>query len=106
MRGNMVIRSRRKRVKIEKKKSAAKPRKVRLAIECTPIERKYMKMLAAHEEMTLNEFVLESVRMRFKECSRSHIPNKKTEAALESAEAKKGLIHFDSIDDFFKSLEK
>jgi hypothetical protein len=33
----------------EKKKSSAKIRKVRLAIECTPTERKYIKMLAAHE---------------------------------------------------------
>lgn len=102
----MVTAKKRKRVFIGKKrKIVAKTKKVRLAVECTPTERKYIKMMAAHEDKTINEFVLESVRMRFQECSHSHIPNKETEAALESVHKKKGLIQFDSIDSFFKSLE-
>lgn len=89
-----------------KKKPIARVKKVRLAIECSSQERKYMKMVAAHEEKTLNEFILESVRMRLKKCSHPHTPNKETRSALKSAKEKKDLIDFDSIEDFFKSLGK
>jgi hypothetical protein len=89
-----------------KKGSKPKSKKVRLAIECSLQERKYMKMMAAHEEKTLNEFVLESVRMRWKKCPHSHIPNKETQNALKNAKEKKDLNVFESVEDFFKSLEK
>ncbi len=100
-------------VKKKKREIRAKPRKmsistqkkVRLAIECTPEERKYMKMFATHEDKTLNEFVLEYVRQKIFECTRSHIPNRKTSKALKDAESVKGLIHFDSIEDFLESME-
>lgn len=103
----MAVRSRRK-VKIirQKKKSIPKVRKVRLAIECSPEERKYMKMFAAHEDLTLNEFVLECVRMRLHKCPRPHIPNKETKAALEASERGQGLTYYDSIEDFFKAMER
>ncbi len=65
-----------------------------------------MKMLAASEDKTLNEFILESVRMRLKKCPRSHMPNDETVKALQDVEREEGLIEFDSIEDFFKSLEK
>ena len=75
------------RIKTKKAKrpKLKKAKKVRLAIECSSEERKYMKMYAAHEEKTLNEFVLESVRMRLEKHSRVHIPNKKTRKAMENA---------------------
>lgn len=82
-----------------------RPRRVRLAIECTSEERKRMKMLAAHEDKTLNEFVLESVRMRIYKCIRPHVPNRVTKKTMKEAEAGENLIRFDSMEDFFKSLD-
>jgi len=75
------------RIKTKKAKrpKLKKIKKVRLAIECSSEERKYMKMYAAHEEKTLNEFVLESVRMRLEKHPRVHIPNKRTLKAIENA---------------------
>jgi len=103
----MVIHSRRKTTKIgQKRKILRKPRRVRLAIECSPDERKFMKIQAARAEKTLNEFVLECVRMQIYKCSHSHIPNKKTKAALRAAEKEEDLIHFESTEDFIQSLKK
>ena len=65
-----------------------------------------MKMLAASEDKTLNEFILESVRMRLRRCPRSHIPNADTIKAMQDAERGENLIEFNSIEDFFKSLEE
>ena len=100
----MKLSKRRSRIRI-KKKPILRSRKVRLAIECTPLERRRMKMLAASEDKTLNEFVLESVRMRLKKCSRSHTPNAETMKALRDVEKGENLTEFDSIEDLFKSLE-
>ncbi|MES2272839.1 MAG: hypothetical protein V4487_01445 [Chlamydiota bacterium] len=89
-----------------KKRTVSRAKKVRLAIECTPLERRQMKTLAASEDKTLNEFVLESVRMRFKRCKRSHTPNAETAKALGEVEKGEGLIEYESIEAFFKSLAK
>jgi hypothetical protein len=65
-----------------------------------------MKILAASEDKTLNEFVLESVRMRFNRCSQSHVPNAETAKTLEAVEKGEGLIEYSSIEDFLKSMAK
>ncbi len=65
-----------------------------------------MKIYAAHEDQTLNEFVMESVRMRMSECVHSHEPNRETRAALDATERGEDLIAYKSLEDFFKSLEK
>ena len=80
--------------------------KVRLAIDCSSEERKYIKMYASYEDMTLNEFVMDCVRERINKCTRSHVPNAETAEALDASERGEGLISFDSIDDFFKSMER
>ncbi len=59
----------------------------------------------AHEDKTLNQLVIEYVRMDIYKCLDSHVPNRKTKAALKAAERKKDLIYFDSIENFFKSTE-
>jgi uncharacterized protein (DUF1778 family) len=100
-----TVKKRRSRT-VTKKKRTQELEKVRLAIECTPKERKYIKMFAALEDKTLNEFVLECVRMRLYECLNHHTPNKETVAAMRAAESGKGVFHFDSVEDFFKEIEK
>lgn len=89
-----------------KKMAVSSPEKVRLAIDCSPEERKYIKMYASYEDMTLNEFVMDCVRERINKCNRSHVPNAETAAALDASERGEGIISFDSIDDFFKSMEQ
>lgn len=89
-----------------KKIAGSSPKKVRLAIDCSPEERKYIKMYASYEDMTLNEFVMKCVRERISQCNHSHIPNAQTAAALDASERGEGIISFDSIDDFFKSMEE
>ena len=80
-------------------------KKVRLAIECSPEERRYIKMFAAREDKTINDFVLECVHMRMtRPCTKPHIPNKKTSATLDATERGQGLIHYDSIEEFMRSL--
>lgn len=104
-----VVKIRSKQLSIEApSKSRTKLKaKVRLAIDCSPEERKYIKMYAAHEDETLNEFVLESVRMRmYPRCKKSHVPNEETRRALDATDRGEGLIHFDSVEDFFRSLKK
>jgi len=88
-----------------KKMTVSSPEKVRLAIDCSPDERKYIKMYASYVNMTLNEFVMDCVRERMNKCKRSHVPNAETAAALDASERGEGIISFDSIDDFFKSME-
>jgi hypothetical protein len=44
----------------------------------------------------------ESIKRR---CTRSHVPNAETVEALDASERGEGLMSFDSIDDFFRSME-
>lgn len=97
-----------KSIKIKPRKIAVtqhEKKKVRLAVECTPEERKYIKMHASFEDKTLNDFVMDCVRMKIARCKLSHTPNKQTAAILDATERGEGIIMYDSIDDFFKSME-
>jgi len=100
----------RKNVKTEtlsrKVRAPVKKSKVRLAIECTPEERKYIKMYASYADKTLNEFVMDCVRTKVAMCKQSHVPNKKTASALDATQRGEGITMFHSIEDFFKSMEK
>lgn len=89
-----------------KKTAVSLPGKVRLAINCSSEERKYIKMYASYEDKTLNEFVIDCVREHINKCTRSHIPNAETAAALDATERGEGIISFNSIEDFFKSMEE
>lgn len=86
--------------------TSPKKRRVRLAVECTPEERKYIKMYASFEDKTLNDFVMDCVRTKIAKCKHPHTPNKETTAALDATERGEGIIMFKSIDDFFKSMEE
>lgn len=99
--------SKKKSIKHHSKKMSLQAKtqeKVRLTLHCTPEQRKYIKMYAAHEDVTLNDFILNCVLMKISGCPQQHIPNDETAAALDSTERGEGLIHFDSVDDFMKSL--
>lgn len=97
-----TIKYRSKKMSISK---SAHEERVRLTVLCTPEQRKYMKIFAAHEDRTLNDFILDCVFARIQGCAHSHTPNKETADALDATDRKEGLIHFDSVDDFIKSLK-
>ncbi len=80
-----------------------KSERVRLAIVCTLEERKLIKMLASYEDMTLNDFVLDCVRERIK-CTKSHVPNKETEEALDASDRGEGHRKHASLNEMFNFL--
>lgn len=96
-----TVRNRPKRLSIaiqEEKKD-----RVRLAIECTAEQRKYIKTFAALEDKSINDFVLDCV-WKYAKCSKSHIPNKETADALDASERGEGHRVHKSIDEMFKFL--
>ncbi len=51
-----------------------KKERIRLAVECTPEERKCIKIFAALEDKSINDFVLSCV-WKYAKCAKSHVPN-------------------------------
>ncbi|MCB1118491.1 MAG: hypothetical protein KDK65_00870, partial [Chlamydiia bacterium] len=80
------------------------PHKARLSVDCTPEERKVIKMMAAREEKTISEFILSLVHEKFSHCIWDHHPNEETIKSIEMSEKGKGVSTFDNPDDLFKSL--
>jgi hypothetical protein len=77
--------------------------RVRLAIECTTKQRKYIKTFAALEDKSINQFVLDCV-WKYAKCTKSHIPNKETSDALDASERGEGHRAHQSIEEMFKFL--
>lgn len=77
--------------------------KVRLAIECTSEQRKYIKTFAALEDKSINEFVLGCV-WKYAKCTKSHTPNKETADALDASERGEGHRAHKSVEEMFKFL--
>ena len=82
---------------------AEKKDKVRLAIECTAEQRKYIKTFAALEDKSINDFLLSYV-WKYAKCTRSHIPNQETADALDASERGEGNRAHKSIAELFKFL--
>lgn len=68
--------------------------KVKVTFECTADERAYIKMLAAKAHLTLNEFLLSSLKVYFPKT-----PNKETLEAMREIDEGRG-IRCESLDDF------
>lgn len=93
------------------KMSIAAPEKTRLVISCTEEEKKYIRVLAALENKTVSDFLLESprkkmpnVKCNFRGCDGVHIPNKETARVLKETEEGINLESHDSLDDFWKAM--
>lgn len=69
------------------------PQKVRIALDCTPNQRAYLKMAAASQHKTLSECIL----------SLCHVPNEETLAAMKEVDEGKG-HSFESIEDFWEQI--
>lgn len=81
------------------------PKKARLSVDCTIAERRYIKMLAAREDKTISEYLLGLARAQMPQCTLSHEPNAKTKESIEETERGNGIERFESMDDFWKSMD-
>ncbi len=72
--------------------------KVKVTFECTADERAYIKMLAAKAHLTLNEFLVTSLRPYFPKT-----PNKDTLEAMREIDEGRG-IRCESLDDFWEQM--
>lgn len=79
-------------------------KKARLSIDCSQEERRYIKMLAAREDKTISEYLIDLAREKMPHCAHSHIPNKKTIASIEASEKGSGIKKIESMDEFWKSM--
>ena len=72
--------------------------KVKVTFECTADERSYIKMLAAKAHLTLNEFLVSSLRPYFPKT-----PNKDTLEAMREIDEGRGIV-CESLDDFWEQM--
>lgn len=79
-------------------------KKARLSVDCSLEERRYIKMLAAREDKTISEYLLGLAKAHMPICTKSHIPNAQTITSIEESERGENLEHYNSLDDFWKSM--
>ena len=81
-------------------------------LSCTEDEKRYIKALAAMENMSVSDYLLEKPRKKmpgmkcnFPGCDGTHIPNKETARVLRESEAGINLESHDSLESFWKAME-
>lgn len=79
--------------------------KVRLSVDCTEEERKYIKILATSRGLTISEYLLSFARaeMPRRTTKSGRVPNKRTEQALKEATGNEGEV-YESIDEFWQAM--
>ena len=83
--------------------------RTRLVISCTDEEKKYVKLLAAKNNMTMGEYLLSFAREQMpksckQHCTQTHIPNKETAKVLRDTDEGKNLEEYETLDEFWESL--
>lgn len=93
------------------KMSIASSEKTRLVLSCTEEEKRYIKVLAALENKSISEYLLEKPRQKMPElqcdfpgCSGDHKPNKETEKVFKDTDAGLNLESHNSLKDFWKAM--
>lgn len=91
--------------------SLAAPEKTRLVLSCTEEEKRYIKVLAAIENKTISDYLLEKPRKKIPNvkcdhpgCSGVHVPNKETAKVLRDTDAGRNLESHNSLEDFWKAM--
>ena len=74
--------------------------KVKVTFECTADERAYIKMLAAKAHLTLNEFLVSSLRAYF---PKRTTPNEETIEAIREVNEGRG-TRCKSLEDFWEQM--
>ncbi|SCA64082.1 hypothetical protein SCG7086_BX_00040 [Chlamydiales bacterium SCGC AG-110-P3] len=78
--------------------------KVRISVDCTPEERKQIKLMATICDKTISEWVMQSVRSRLKR-TKEHIPNAESSLALKESASGEGVQSYSCLEDLFDDLE-
>jgi len=93
------------------KMSVEAPKKTRLVLSCTEEEKKYIKILAAIENKTISDYLLDAPRKKIPNvkchipgCDGYHIPNDETAKVLMETEAGINLESHDSLDGFWEAM--
>lgn len=93
------------------KMSVVSPEKTRLVLSCTEKEKRFIKVLAALEDKSISDYLLEKPRQKmpkmqcdFPGCDGMHKPNKETEKVLKDTDAGRNLESHDSLKDFWKAM--
>lgn len=93
------------------KMSIISSEKTRLVLSCTPNEKKYIKVLAALENKSISDYLLEKPRQMMPEtqcdfpgCKGVHKPNKETENVFKDTDARRNLESHHSLKDFWKAM--
>lgn len=91
--------------------SVVSPEKTRLVLSCTEKEKRFIKVLAALEDKSISDYLLEKPRQKmpkmqcdFPRCDGMHKPNKETEKVLKDTDAGRNLESHDSLKDFWKAM--
>ena len=77
--------------------------KVRLSVDCSPEERRQIKIFCAMEDHTVSEWIMGCVRERMLRM-RGHLPNAETRQALRGSEKGEGVQFYQSTDELFDDL--
>jgi hypothetical protein len=87
------------------------PERTRLVLSCTEEEKRYIRVLAAIENKTVSDYLLDgprkkipSVKCDFPECNGVHEPNEETAKVLRETDAGIGLESHESLEDFWKAM--
>ena len=82
---------------------SAKTELSRITIDIPKIDHKKLKALAALQDKSMREIIIELIEGHLS-CSKSHYPNKKTQKALANVEKGKNLVVTENVDELFKKL--
>ncbi len=90
----------------DKNKKTVRAREARLTIDCSAEQKKKIKMLAAMNDSSITDFMLNLVEEKFTWCplGLSHIPNEETAKVLRESEQGINLEKHESVEDFWKSM--
>lgn len=81
----------------------------RVTFDIPTVDHKKLKMLAAHQGVTMREIfvtLIEHGLEEYRKCPYSHVPNADTLETIENIEKGKGLRSASSVDELFEKLSK
>lgn len=98
----MITNSTRKR----KSTAITRPKKARITVECSLEERKAIRILAAQNDQSMNDFIMSLVKKEQKTCHfcETYGPSKSTIKAIEQLEKGENIEHYASPEAFWDSF--
>jgi hypothetical protein len=93
---------------VPKKKHEQKLPRARITVECSLEQRRTIRILAAQQDKSMNEFILSLVEKEQKACHfcETYGPSEKTIKAIEQLERNEEVEQHDSAEAFWESFYK